>query len=121
LVMGDDSVEFTEFASKPETKGDSVSWPNSVSESNPDNRNGEPQDPGSLKILVRNLKGEAERNAIASTLEKTHWNRKAAARELGISYRGLLYKIQDYQLAPPMGYLPAFPTNAAVRRKGQEE
>jgi DNA-binding NtrC family response regulator len=55
----------------------------------------------SLKLLVRNAKGEAERNAIAHALEETHWNRKAAARLLSISYRALLYKIQEYRLVPP--------------------
>ena len=58
-------------------------------------------DDGSLKHLVRSIKGETERNAIAIMLEKTHWNRKEAARQLQISYRGLLYKIQEYQLLPP--------------------
>jgi len=56
----------------------------------------------SLKLLVRNAKGEAERGAIASALEQTHWNRKAAARLLNVSYRALLYKIQEYGLVPPM-------------------
>jgi two-component system response regulator AtoC len=56
----------------------------------------------SLKLLVRNAKGEAERNAIALALAQTHWNRKAAARLLKISYRGLLYKIQEYGLIPPV-------------------
>ena len=55
----------------------------------------------SLKSLVRNAKGEAERGAIAHALEQTHWNRKAAARLLNVSYRALLYKIQEYRLAPP--------------------
>ena len=55
----------------------------------------------SLKLLVRNAKGEAERNAITTALEQTHWNRKAAARLLNVSYRALLYKIQEYNLAPP--------------------
>ncbi len=55
----------------------------------------------SLKLLVRNAKGEAERGAIAHALEQTHWNRKAAARLLNISYRALLYKIQEYHMAPP--------------------
>jgi len=54
----------------------------------------------SLKVLVRHAKGEAERSAIAQALEETHWNRKAAARALSISYRALLYKIQEYQLVP---------------------
>lgn len=55
----------------------------------------------SLKLLVKNAKGETERSAIALALEQTHWNRKAASRLLNISYRGLLYKIQEYQLVPP--------------------
>ena len=55
----------------------------------------------SLKLLVRNAKGEAERSAIASALEQTRWNRKAAARLLNISYRALLYKIQEYRMQPP--------------------
>jgi two-component system, NtrC family, response regulator AtoC len=55
----------------------------------------------SLKLLVRNAKEEAERGAIAQALEQTHWNRKAAARLLNVSYRALLYKIQEYHLAPP--------------------
>ena len=55
----------------------------------------------SLKAVARNAKGEAERSAIRQALEETHWNRKAAARLLNISYRGLLYKIQEYRLVPP--------------------
>ena len=58
-------------------------------------------DKSSLKLLVRNAKGEAERGAIAMALDQTHWNRKAAARLLNISYRGLLYKIQEYHMVPP--------------------
>jgi len=59
------------------------------------------EEQSSLKLLVRNAKGEAERGAIAQALEQTHWNRKAAARLLNVSYRALLYKIQEYHLAPP--------------------
>ena len=55
----------------------------------------------SLKSLVKTAKGEAERSAIAHALGETHWNRKAAARLLSISYRALLYKIQEYRLVPP--------------------
>jgi two-component system, NtrC family, response regulator AtoC len=55
----------------------------------------------SLKLLVRNAKGETERSAIAQALEQTQWNRKAAARLLNVSYRALLYKIQEYHMAPP--------------------
>jgi len=56
---------------------------------------------GGLKFLVRNLKGGAESAAIAQTLEETGWNRKAAASDLQISYKALLYKIKQYSLSPP--------------------
>lgn len=59
------------------------------------------EEKSSLKLLVRNAKGEAERGAIAQALEQTQWNRKAAARLLNVSYRALLYKIQEYHLTPP--------------------
>lgn len=51
-----------------------------------------------LKALVRNLKDEAEMEAIANALEKTNWSRKEAARILGISYKALLYKMRQYKL-----------------------
>ena len=51
-----------------------------------------------LKALVRSLKDEAEMEAIADALEKTHWCRKDAAKMLGISYKGLLNKIRRYGL-----------------------
>lgn len=55
----------------------------------------------SLKVLVKSLKGNAEAAAIAQTLEGTGWNRKAAANDLKISYKALLYKIKQYNLSPP--------------------
>src|SRR5260370_606438 len=53
-----------------------------------------------LKALVRSLKDEAEMEAIADALEKTHWCRKDAAKMLGISYKALLYKIRQFGLDP---------------------
>lgn len=60
-----------------------------------------------LKSLVQSVKGEAERNAILTALEQTHWNRRAAARLLKVSYRTLLYKIQQYNMTPA-GYLSQY-------------
>ena len=62
--------------------------------------NGGNGDKQGLKSLLRSVKSEAERNAIARALKETQWNRKAAARLLSISYRALLYKIQQYQMTP---------------------
>lgn len=55
----------------------------------------------SLKQIVRSLKGGAEAAAIAQSLEGSGWNRKAAAVDLQISYKALLYKIKQYNLSPP--------------------
>jgi two-component system, NtrC family, response regulator AtoC len=52
----------------------------------------------SLKALLENVKSQTERNAIAMALQKTGWNRKAAARLLSVSYRSLLYKIERYHM-----------------------
>lgn len=41
---------------------------------------------------------EVERAAIMAALDKTHWNRTAAARELGISFRALRYKLKKLGL-----------------------
>lgn len=54
--------------------------------------------PKSLKSFIQGIKCEAEKNAIGAALEKTGWNRKAAARLLKVSYRTLLYKIEQYQM-----------------------
>jgi len=51
-----------------------------------------------LKFMVRNLKDETEIQAINTALAETNWNRKRAARLLHISYRGLLYKIQQHSI-----------------------
>ncbi len=49
----------------------------------------------SLKKLTRQAVRELERKIILKVLQNHHWNRKQAARSLGISYRALLYKIRD--------------------------
>ena len=48
-----------------------------------------------LKVAARTASRQAERDLIAKALERTHWNRKRAARELQISYKSLLYKIKQ--------------------------
>ena len=64
-------------------------------------RNGAHFETSSLKSLVQTVKLEAEKNAIASALAKTGWNRKAAARLLKVSYRTILYKIEQYHMKAP--------------------
>ncbi|HLH08328.1 MAG TPA: sigma-54 dependent transcriptional regulator [Terriglobales bacterium] len=51
--------------------------------------------PVSLKKITRQAVHELERKLIVRVLEANNWNRKKAARALGISYRALLYKIRE--------------------------
>ena len=88
LVMADEQAIINEL----------VSWQFPGSFAPPEE---DPRGNGGLKHLVRNLKGGAERAAIAQKLEDTRWNRKAAAIDLQISYKALLYKIKQYDLNPP--------------------
>jgi two-component system response regulator AtoC len=49
----------------------------------------------SLKEVARAASHQAERELILKALQRTHWNRKRAARELQISYKALLYKVKQ--------------------------
>lgn len=66
--------------------------------------------PESLKSLIQGIKSEAERNAIGVALTKTGWNRKAAARLLRVSYRTLLYKIEQYHMRASEPFLAPVPS-----------
>jgi two-component system response regulator AtoC len=52
----------------------------------------------SLKNVTRQAVRELERKIILKVLQANNWNRKRAARALSISYRALLYKMQDAEL-----------------------
>ncbi|QHN02175.1 AAA family ATPase [Granulicella sp. WH15] len=86
LVIGDERSIIAELTSYAASRA-------SDSPPNPPTTDG-------LKQLVRTLKGSAESAAIASMLEETKWNRKMAASKMQISYKALLYKIKQYDLAP---------------------
>jgi DNA-binding NtrC family response regulator len=51
-----------------------------------------------LKDVTDGILGQIECRAIELSLNQVGWNRKKAAKALGISYRCLLYKIQQYAL-----------------------
>jgi two-component system response regulator AtoC len=53
-----------------------------------------------MRSIVRDMKNHAEAQMIQDALEFHGWNRRHAAKYLNISYRGLLYKIQQHRLAP---------------------
>lgn len=53
-----------------------------------------------MRTVVRDLKEKTEMAMIQEALEASRWNRRQAAQNLNISYRALLYKIQQHRLAP---------------------
>ncbi len=55
---------------------------------------------GGIRSIVRDVKNRTESEAIKSALEAFGWNRRRAAQHLDISYRSLLYKIQQHRLRP---------------------
>jgi DNA-binding NtrC family response regulator len=55
-------------------------------------------DPADLRRVGRKAAETAEKRIIQNTLHETRWNRKDAAKLLGVSYKTLLNKIQKYQL-----------------------
>jgi two-component system, NtrC family, response regulator AtoC len=69
----------------------------------------------SLKSLIQSVRTETEKNAIAAALDKTRWNRKAAARLLKVSYRTILYKIDQYHMVAPQAYASPFLRNEMKR------
>ena len=60
-----------------------------------------------LKKLGRQVKTSAEKPAIEKILQETRFNRKAAARRLQISYKGLLRKLREYDLDRKTARLPS--------------
>jgi two-component system response regulator AtoC len=113
LVAGDQDMALGEIGAKPgdgldqltvahAAKLSSTAWEGS--------RSGQGlTKPESLKSLIQGVKSEAERNAIGAALMRTGWNRKAAARLLRVSYRTLLYKIEQYHMRAPQPYLSPLP------------
>ena len=60
----------------------------------------------SLREIARRGAREAERHALAEVLERVRWNRAEASRILKVSYKTLLNKITECELAAPARRLP---------------
>ncbi len=105
LMIGDEDLSFGEYGVERNRENNSarhaISKPRYEAEESASLNK-------SLKTLIKDVKTEAERNAIAAALEKTGWNRKAAARLLKVSYRTMLYKIEQYQMSSNEPYLSSY-------------
>lgn len=62
--------------------------------------NGKLSNGSGMRSVVRDLKERTEMQMIQDALEISRWNRRQAAQYLNISYRALLYKIQQHRLTP---------------------
>lgn len=113
LVAGDQDSLFSEIGADPAGRVDHDPSPRAIRLGDDPEQEivPEPTAPKaeSLKSLIQGVKGEAERSAIGAALMRTGWNRKAAARLLKVSYRTLLYKIEQYKMRAPQPYLTPLP------------
>lgn len=55
-----------------------------------------------IRSVVREVKARTEAKMIQSALETFGWNRRRAAQHLNMSYRAMLYKIQQHHLRPSL-------------------
>ncbi len=118
LVAGDQELSFNETDSRSVRGNGKLHLPLTLkfaAASAAHDGDGESQ-PGakSLKSLVQSVKCEAEKNAIGAALERTGWNRKAAARLLEVSYRTLLYKIEHYHMSAAERFISPLPGERLV-------
>lgn len=58
-----------------------------------------------IDLSLRSFRNEAEVYAINCALRQTGGNRKRAAKLLSISYRSLLYKIRQHNIAPTVQHV----------------
>src|SRR5579863_7621932 len=113
LVAGDRELTFHEPDSTPVNGNGKKHVPQTLKFAASPRANGEDGESQSgsksLKSLVQSVKCEAEKSAIGAALERTGWNRKAAARLLEVSYRTLLYKIEQYHMTAAEPFLSPLP------------
>jgi DNA-binding NtrC family response regulator len=88
LIQGDEELSLQELQGAGRVMMEHTVDANSPGESSLTN----------LKKLGQQVKSSAEKPAIEKILHETRFNRKAAARRLKISYKGLLRKLREYDL-----------------------
>ncbi len=94
VALGDEHLATHDLTAENRTKA-----PEPLPDASKSHENGYSSVPsGSLKEAARAASRVAERAMILNQLERTHWNRKRAARELQISYKALLYKLKQLGL-----------------------
>ena len=90
--------ELANLARKIVALGETKSAIADVSSAAPPRQQTVEQQSQSLKAAAKTASRMAERDLIMKALERTHWNRKQAAKQLQISYKALLYKIKQMEV-----------------------
>jgi len=111
LMVGDQGASFAGFNNRPSSSNDLHFRNVKLNSQLSDEFDQSSSENKSLKSLVHDVKSKAERSAITAALERTGWNRKAAARLLQISYRTMLYKIEQYHMKDFGSYTSTFLTS----------
>jgi two-component system, NtrC family, response regulator AtoC len=91
IVMRDADAATRELEAKAATSGTADSQDRSIDA---------PAPCVGIRSIVRDVKARTEAKMIQSALETFGWNRRRAAQHLNMSYRALLYKIQQHHLRP---------------------
>jgi two-component system, NtrC family, response regulator AtoC len=94
IIMRDLDAAVRELEAKIETGRPTTLEEQALS----DSRNG-----SGMRSIMRDVRDRTEAQLIQDALEVVGWNRRHAAQYLNISYRGLLYKIQQHRLTPKFG------------------
>ena len=74
-----------------------------------------------LKRMAKEAIKEMERNVILETLRANQWNRRRTAQELKISYRALIYKIQEAGLVSRRAGAPNEDHGREIRAANRRE
>jgi two-component system, NtrC family, response regulator AtoC len=91
MTMRDPDTAIRELETKVDSGPEAAQEGNGFSTQNP---------PADMRAIMRDVRDRVEAQLIQDALEISGWNRRHAAKYLNISYRGLLYKIQQHRLAP---------------------
>jgi transcriptional regulator with PAS, ATPase and Fis domain len=96
LVLQDQEAACNELRAKTRASTTAVTvYP----AANSSNKVPPPATPRGMRSVVNDVKNQAESRMIQAALTASGWNRRRAATDLNISYRALLYKIQQHGLS----------------------
>jgi two-component system response regulator AtoC len=95
LVLQDQDAACNELRLKARATTNAVSVYPSANSSNEAQA---PVSPRGMRSAINDVKNQAESRMIQAALTASGWNRRRAATDLNISYRALLYKIQQHGL-----------------------